>query len=151
MPTSGTALLTVGGQGSLDFIGQRPWRTWLEEQARESGGARTLQEISPRHACSGDERDAGGGRIGAEEPGGLESAEPRQVEVEHDNIRNTRARSADGHWAVRGLNHVVAFGAQVLRPQLEGVHVVVNNQDAGPIAGKGECAHDGLSGEAKTT
>src|SRR5688572_33309257 len=87
-------------QNALDFGGQKRWRTGLHEDGLKSACAKRI-ERKMRMTCGGDQRNPSGGRNTLEARRRFNTADPRQIDVEHDEVRLHTPGQLDGLEAVR--------------------------------------------------
>ena len=118
-------------EGTFDFVHEFGRIAWLDEHDVEARRARFREFLALRKSRCRDQRDECRRLAAAQAAGGLATGDPRQIEVENDQVGQFVIRNFHGHQAVTRGQHIVATGTQIRPPHIEGVTIIINKKDSG--------------------
>ncbi len=123
------AIVLGVGQQATDGGDERFRIARLDKHGIEAGRTRQIELLGVGVASGGNQRDRAGVGAGLQVTRHFVPGLPGQLQVHDDGVRPVVHRAGECLMAISGRQHVEAGGAQIQLPYVEGVRVIVNNQD----------------------
>ena len=126
---AGVGIRLINGQQlALNFLDQQVGVAWLDHDLIEAGFPRSIELFHVRIAGRCDEGNVGRLGVGAQALGDVEAGDARQLEIKDDQVGTQAFGLRECGGAIDRGGDAIAQGAQVNRPDIEGVWVIVDDQ-----------------------
>ena len=126
---AGLGIKLIGSlQMALDFFDQQVGVARLDDDLIKASFARAIELFHVRIARGRDEGNVFGLGVGAQPFGHVKAGNPRELEVEHDQIGMQPLGLRERGGAIAGGGHAIAHGAQIDRPDIQRIRVIVDDQ-----------------------